>query len=213
MSRAKRRRARRARNRQWHTELKLSLYQIPVAIGRITRSRALECAVVHRTQFNGHPLMFIGFGLSISMEGPLVGYGLMANLAIPALSPITQYEGILIPKARAEAVRKGVNGMILGSHFATTSVRQMVINGFSYQPNALSSTIAGGVRLDIDKWHGRGGGSICNHETDNPNAELVRDSSGDGYGIFVCSLRRIAAGEFIHVDYGKMFVNSSKSNI
>lgn len=191
----------------------MSPYQVPVATGRVTRSRVLECAVIHRTQLNGHPLMFVGFGLSISMEGPRVGYGLMANLAIPALSPITQYEGILIPKARAEAMRKGANGMTLGSHFATTSVRQMVINGFSYQPNATNSTIFGGVRLDMNQWHGRGGGSICNHDAENPNAELVRDSSGDGYGIFVCSLRQIVAGEFIHVDYGKMFLNSSKSNI
>ena len=136
-----------------------------------------------------------------------MGHGLMANIPIAKGAPITQYEGILIPKTKAEAIRQGIDGKALGSHFATTSVRQMVINGYCFKQD--SST--GGVPLSCDEWHGRGGGSLCNH-SDNPNAELVRDADGDGYGIYVVALRCISAGEFIHVDYGKRFVRSSKSN-
>lgn len=178
---------------------------------RSTRARAPECTVVHRSRFNGHALRFVGFGLSISFEGPRTGFGLMSNLPIPPSTPITQYEGTLIPKSHADSVRKGKDGKRLGSHFATTSARQMIINGFSLKPVNHDGAY-GGTCLTESEWHGRGGGSLCNHDSE-PNAELIRDPSGDGYGLFVVSLRAIAAGEFINVDYGKMFIQSSKSNI
>ena len=191
------------------TELKLAPYQDPVAsVRRKTRAQAQECHVVHRTTFRDCALLFVGFGLSISLECGNIGNGLMANVPIAIHMPITQYEGVLMHKSKADSIRKGKNGKSLGSHFATTSARQMVINGYCFK----SDSSIGGVPLSIEDWHGRGGGSLCNH-SDNPNAELVRDAVGDGYGIYVVALRQIYAGEFIHVDYGKSFIRSSKSNI
>ena len=164
--------------------------------------------------FKGHRLQFVGFGLSICHEGADVGHGLMANLHITMHDPVTQYEGVLISKTKAEAIRKGTNGKALGSHFATTSSRQMVINGYSFKAPTRADIPYphGGIPLSQEEWHGRGGGSLCNHSGDC-NAELVRDSEGDGYGIFVIALRDIQPGGFIHVDYGKRFIQSSKSNI
>jgi SET domain-containing protein len=159
----------------------------------------------------------VGFGLAISKEPPF-GYGLRATQDIPSTTPITQYEGILISRDKAESIRKGKQGKILGSHFATTSARRMVINGYSFDlsnGDHSSSNVQGGVPLTELDWKGRGGGSICNHaeEKEIQNAELVRDISDDGYGIFIVSTRDIRAGELIHVDYGKRFLKSVKANI
>ncbi len=76
-------------------------------------------------------------------------------------------------------------------------------------------SLQSGVPLDANALHGLGGGSLCNH-SDNPNARLVRNdgvSNGDGSGLFVESVRHISSGEFITVDYGKMFLSSNRSNI
>jgi hypothetical protein len=155
----------------------------------------------------------VDFGLAICCERDH-GYGLKTTVAIPSNSPITQYEGIVISKSSAEKIRKEEKGKILGSHFASTSPRLMVINGYSYrQPAHNSDEHHGGVPLTPEEWTGRGGGSMCNHDDMSPNAELVRDSNFDGYGIFVVSLRDIDCGEFIRVDYGKGFTKSIKSNI
>ncbi len=69
--------------------------------------------------------------------------------------------------------------------------------------------------MSITTLHGLGGGSLCNHDS-NPNAYLLRSDGcqeGDGCGLFVISKRYISAGEFVTVDYGKMFLASNKSNI
>jgi hypothetical protein len=137
---------------------------------------------------------------------------------IPSNTAITQYEGLLITKAHADAVRNSYGGKQKAGHFCTTSVRCMVINGYSvesHQPNQQHSRpTLSGVPLHIDspQWKGCGGASICNHSID-PNATLHRDPTGDGYGVFAVSLRQINKGEFIHVDYTNRFLNSSKGNI
>jgi hypothetical protein len=212
-ARAKKRARQRKERRQWDTDYKFSPYQTPSTLGVQTRSRitSAQQTVIHRASFRGAELKFIDFGLGISREESL-GNGLRTTTFIPAFMPITQYEGILINKTTAESIRKGPHGKTRASHFASTSVRSMIINGFSLsrETNKYDSE-QGGVPLTLAEWRGRGGGSLCNHN-DDPNAELIRDCSGDGYGVFVVSRRDICAGEFIHVDYGKSFLRSCKSN-
>jgi hypothetical protein len=212
-ARAKKRARIRKERRQWDTVTKFAPYQTPAILGVRTRSRATPAqqAVIHRTTFREADLMFVDFGLAISSEEPF-GNGLRTITFIPAFTPITQYEGILMNKSTAEAIREGPHGKTQASHFASTSARSIIINGFSLsRGNSGDNSEQGGVPLALVEWRGRGGGSLCNH-SDEPNAQLVRDGSGDGYGVFVVSRRDICAGEFIHVDYGKSFIRSSKSN-
>jgi hypothetical protein len=213
--RAKNRARQRAARASWDTETKFTPYQRPSLLGARTRSitQAEGHPVIHRTHFKNQRLRFVEFGLAISLEGSR-GYGLRATIDFKAGCPITQYEGVIVLKMNAEALREGPQGKTLGSHLATTSARSMVINGYSLAAdcNDNSAPIQGGVPLPRQDWRGRGGGSMCNYDND-PNATLQRDCSGDGYGIFVIARRDIRAGEFIHVDYGKSFIRSNKSNI
>ena len=165
----------------------------------------------HHTQYGKFDLLFVGYGVAIVPEGNQ-GMGLKAEIDIAAGVPITQYEGELITKSEAEVIREMEQGKSMASHFATTSCRSMVINGFSWLDNRFPKSASGGVPLSLSEWKGRGGGSICNHDN-HPNAALVRDKSGDGYGIFVVSNQEIKAGDFIHVNYGNGFLNSKKSNL
>ena len=89
----------------------------------------------------------------------------------------------------------------------------MVINGYSYYDSDCPPINLGGIPLHANQWHGRGGGSLSNHDDEHPNAELIRDPSGDGYGIFIVSTMNILPGEFIRVDYGQQFLKSKFSNI
>ena len=210
-SRAAKRTLKRKERAYWDTYLKFSPYQRHSSQGSQTRSMMKDSyQVIHRTYYRDHKLKFIEFGLDISHEGTL-GYGLRATLAIPAGTPITQYEGLILTKREAESLRSGPDGKIRSSHFASTGTRSMVINGFSLLDSSCL-TAQGGVPMARSEWRGRGGGSLCNHD-DDPNASLERDSYGDGYGVFVIARRDISPGEFIHVDYGKRFIRSSKSNI
>ena len=211
-SRAAKRSMKRKERAFWDICLKFSPYQRHLAQGRQTRSMSTRDTnhVIHRTYYRGHKLRFIEFGLDISHEGAF-GYGLRATLAFSAGTPITQYEGMILTKREAENIRSGPDGKLRSTHFASTSTRSMVINGFSLlDPNCITGQ--GGVPIARSEWRGRGGGSLCNHN-DDPNASLARDTEGDGYGVFVVARRNISAGEFIHVDYGKRFIQSSKSNI
>ena len=212
-SRARKRATQRALRSAWDTDLKHSPYQIPVTLGVRTRSKSVCSghAVIHRTHYREHKLRFVGFGVDISKEG-LLGHGLRATMNFPAGTPITQYEGLTMTKANAELMRSGPDGKILSSHFASTSVRSIVINGYSVAHTELKDSVQGGVPLARVDWRGKGGGSLCNH-SDQPNAILTRDMTGDGYGVYVIAREDIKAGQFIHVDYGKRFITSNKSNI
>ena len=212
-SRANKRARQRAQSTEWDTNLKFSPYQHHLSHGPRTRLRSMsqDQPVIHRTQFKDCKLRHVGFGLDISKEGHL-GYGLRANMNFHAGTPITQYEGMLMTKRNAEKLRTGPHGKQRASHLATTSTRSMVINGVSLAHSSVTDTDQGGVPLERIDWRGRGGGSLCNH-SDNPNAMLVRDNSNDGYGVFVVAIRDVMAGDFVHVDYGKGFLQSTKSNI
>jgi SET domain len=214
-ARAKKRAQRRATKNAWDTVIKHTPYQVPVSHGIQTRAKSnpIGHPVIHRTHYHGQQLRFVGFGVDIGLEGPL-GHGLRATMGFAAEAPITQYEGWIMTKTQAEKARSGPDGKARASHFASTSARSMVINGYSVSHTSGPSltTVQGGVPLTRSEWRGRGGGSLCNH-SETPNALLVRDGAGDGYGVYVVALRDIIAGQFIHVDYGKGFLTSNKTNL
>jgi hypothetical protein len=184
-----------------------------------TRSiQPIPISVRHMTEYRGHPLLFVGYDLAIARESDEMGFGLKALINIPAHTPITQYEGVLITKQKADSVRSSEGGKTKSGHFCSTSVRAMVINGYSVdatQPGQISPNYTlSGIPFHIDSpyWRGCGGASVINH-SNNPNAFLQRDASGDGYGVFAISQRNISKGDFIHVDYKHRFITSTKGNI
>jgi hypothetical protein len=131
-------------------------------------------------------------------------------MAFKPSDPITQYEGLILTKSDANAVRNGPEGASRATHFATTAHRGCVINGYSLSP------CVGGIAMSHGDLRGKGGGSFANHCSSGPNAKLVRDNSrteGDSYGVFLVATKVIKPGKFIHVDYGKAFVGSKISNI
>ncbi len=189
--------------------------------GIITRTRIEETGaweffrVVHRERFRGQTLWTVGYELSIQNEGHF-GKGLVARRPICAGQAITQYEGNVITKNMARAIREGEDGKVLSSHFCTPkNARGLVINGFAIHPCPLPSPIPGhaiGTPISISDIKGHGGGSFCNH-SDDPNAKFAVDKSGIGIEVFVIALRAIEAGEYIHVDYRSAFLNSCITNI
>ncbi len=210
--RRKKRQQRRADKRKWETEYKFEPYQSPWQTSKkVTRKSGTKPVLLHHTQYGDIKLLFVGYGVAIVPEGNQ-GMGLKAEIDIDEDVPITQYEGELITKSEADVIREMEEGKCMASHFATTSCRSMVINGFSWLDDRNPKSACSGVPLSLSEWKGRGGGSLCNHD-DHPNAKLMRDESGDGYGIFVVSMQKIKAGDFIHVNYGKGFLNSKKSNL
>jgi hypothetical protein len=76
----------------------------------------------------------------------------------------------------------------------------------------VDGTSKSGVPITEQDLHGTGGGSFCNHSF-NPNAELVRSHCDEGYGILVVAIADIRRGSFIHVNYGKGFLRSKKTNL
>jgi hypothetical protein len=178
----------------------------------------------HRWEFRNTNLLFIGYSLAIARQGARLGFGLKTLVAIPPVTPITQYEGILLSKQEADNIRKGQFGIIRASHFVSCHSRQWIINGYSVlsaqvrdgmMESDLERRTKGGVPIHIDdkRWKGMGGGSLCNH-SETPNAMLFKSADGDCQDVYVVSLNKeIAPGEFITVSYGKGFLKSTKSNI
>jgi hypothetical protein len=142
-------------------------------------------------------------------------------------------------RAEANRVRKGPNGNILGSHFASiVTARTFVINGYSLKQEAKDSSdsirkssqpgdpsssscvngdcvpLQGGIPMLRKDLHGLGGGSFANHSA-TPNAAFVGDDSGHvlTLPLFLVATTPIHDGQFIHVCYGKWFLNSCISNI
>jgi hypothetical protein len=94
-----RRRAKRARTRHWerqyHTDLKhqdqVPVHQKPRHTRSLVASNGIALKPIHRVQFQGKNLLFIGYGLQVHKQGDL-GWGLRTTVDINANDPITQYE-------------------------------------------------------------------------------------------------------------------------
>lgn len=191
-----------------------------------------------RTEYNGTPLMMIGYGLHVVQEidgDVALGFGLKTSVNIPKDFPITQYEGEIISHVQTEAIR--IANPTLTSHFATPVNGGPTVNGFQRLPYAdedaicevseslpfLSGKPGDPIVLSFGLLKGKGGGSFANHKSlhdgDGPNAALQSDRFIGRYGmrdetaLFVVATRDINAGEFIRVSYTDQFVNGSKSNI
>ena len=125
------------------------------------------------------------------------------------------HQGIVITDEHATRLRESPGGSRVGTHFATPASRRVCINGYTLASVTTGSMDQGGVPRTLTQLHGMGGGSFCNHSY-SPNAELVRDQSSsekDGRGLFVVAIRDISVGEFIHVDYGRSYLSSNKTNL
>ena len=124
-------------------------------------------------------------------------------------------QGIVITDEQATRLRESPCGGSLGTHFATPASRRVCINGYTLKTAGTFDAASGGVPRTLQELHGMGGGSFCNHSA-TPNACLVRDQSAtesDGRGLFVVATHNIAVGDFIHVDYGRSYLASNKTNI
>jgi len=80
---------------------------------------------------------------------------------------------------------------------------------------AVMSTVQGGVPLSRKDLQGFGGGSFANHSFE-PNARFQQNgnpSVASPFFIVLVALKPILVGEFIHVDYGNKFIESSISNM
>ncbi len=209
--------------------------QPSVNLSRTRRHRRVFTTV--RKEYDGKPLLFIGYGLNVQREisdcGIDMGFGLKACVDIPRGNPITQYEGEMLSREQTLVIAD--KSKHRASHFATPVKGGPSINGFqmcTQLPVNLPKTdiydgkLAGDpILLCFASLKGKGGGSFANHEWQEdgqcgPNAELVPDRfvkgpmrTRDETALFLVATRDIQSGEFIHVNYGRNFVKSSKSNI
>jgi SET domain-containing protein len=158
-------------------------------------------------------LLTVGYDLTVGRDDDR-GMGLVTRVHLRKGQMITQYEGCVLSK---EKVRKMCeeSGCNTGSHFATPFARTFVINGYEIESDEIvqreRKTVTGTL-ISMADVKGFGGGSFCNHD-DNPNAQFIRSSKGDGLGIFVMAKRDIKAGEWISVNYNNQFLNSVYSNL
>ena len=205
---------------------------------RLRRSRtSSRIFTTVRSHYESTRLLTIGYGLHVVPEviGHIhMGYGLKTSVAISKGTPITQYEGEILSSVRAAAIHEADPSQ--SSHFATPVKGGPVINGFqrvlpydSEEPRTSTANdlVIGKcgepIILPYTSLKGKGGGSFANHQSktdgDGPNAEFQpnrftgKHGARDETGLFIIAIRDIRPGEFIHVNYGDKFINSSKSNI
>ena len=204
-----------------------------------TNSRIFTTVRIH---YDSSALLTIGYGLHVVHEKDgdrHLGFGLKTSVDIPNGSPITQYEGEILSSGQASNIHKTDPSRC--SHFATAIKGGPVINGFQRiydEDRSLSSGDAGIVETACVPYIGKcgdplvlpfsalkekRGDSFASHcskgDKDGPNAAFQPDrfigKAGvrDGTSLFLIAIRNIKAGEFIRVNYGTMFTNSSKTNI
>jgi hypothetical protein len=190
---------------------------IPVPSTRAWSLRQHSRIFTPRLQaYQGRTLLTIGYGLWVTRQyatdGSCIGFGLRTLEEIPANTPITQYCGEVLSLPAAEHLRS--RDPTLASHFCSTGHGAPVINGYRVGEPGASAEPGGGFLLSFDDIRGKGGGSICNHGSENTaNARFVRPQGKNipAFCVLVVSARAILSGEFINVSYTKSFVRSPKA--
>ena len=195
-----------------------------------------------RVSYDGVTLLSVGYGLVVTFEDATVGFGLKTTEFIPRKAPITQYEGEILSRDQsnrrlishpgscshfATPVKGGptINGFQRSPTLpnADNNSPSHDILSFGVSEQLRLGSPGDPIYLSFADMKGKGGGSFANHRSpkdeDGPNAVFEPDrfigtlGSRDETALFLIAKRDIRPGDFIRVDYGSMFIRSSKTNI